>query len=113
MSGLIIDPTPPFIWPDARVLDGSGHYRHATPLQTLFERARGVGGIVSGIDEIGARWLTELVRERNLSCRLILTVWPACPSGVSVLHELLDLQRAVATRQSRNRPVNRTFTRSP
>jgi hypothetical protein len=100
MSGRTLDPTPPFVWPDPRVLAGSHEYQHATPIQPLLERARAVAGIVSGVDATGARWLAELIRTRSLGCRLIFNVWPACPTGRDVLHDLAELQTASRSQPS-------------
>jgi len=92
---LTLDPVPPFVWPDPRVFGGSHAYTSAVPYDSVISRARGLAGVVSGVDLQGARWLAALVRIRNLQSRLVIVLYPACPTRAEVLDALHAVQSIV------------------
>jgi len=58
-----------------------------------------VFGILHGLDADGASFLRFLVkRSPELRCRLILALYPACPTNSDSLHALLELQAEFAGR---------------
>jgi len=92
---LTLDPVPPFVWPDPRVFGGSHAYTSAVPYDSVISRARGLAGVVTGVDLRGARWLAELVSNRNLQSRLVIVLYPACPTRAEVLDALHAVQSIV------------------
>ena len=95
MPDLTLDPVPPFVWPDPRVFGGSHAYTSAVPYDSVISRARGLAGVVTGVDLRGARWLAELVSNRNLQSRLVIVLYPACPTRAEVLDALHAVQSIV------------------
>lgn len=71
-----LDPLPPFVFPDSRILAGSHEYRTAVPFEHLLDKAAGIVGVVSGLDRSGAAWLTQHLAERHVTCRLIVVSTP-------------------------------------
>jgi hypothetical protein len=86
--------TPPCVFPDPRILAGSHRYQATVPFSAAVERSAWVGGVVSGLDRHGADWLSRLVVDHALTCRLIVVLYPACPTNGDVLNTLLRLQPA-------------------
>ncbi len=87
------DQTPPFVWPDPRSL--SGHWSDRGPvLEPLAYAAEILYGIVAGVDAQGVQWLESLLESRKeLKCRMLLALYPACPTRRHELARLLELQR--------------------
>ncbi len=95
MPPLTLDPIPPFVWPDPRVLSGSHAYAGSVPFDSLLNRAKALAGVVSGVDLDGARWLAHVVSRGNLRCRLVTVLYAACPTQAEVLRALLELQSPI------------------
>ena len=100
MPHLTLDPVPPFAWPEPRVLSGSHTYESAVPCDSVLSRARSLAGVVSGVDLKGARWFEKLVRTSDLRSRVVIVVYPACPTRPEALNVLNDLQSAVPRESS-------------
>lgn len=89
-----ITPTPPFVWPDARVIDGSAAYAHESPLATALADATGLIGVLSDPTLAGVEWLARLLSDSaGLACRLLVSLYPTCSTAPSELERLLTLQR--------------------
>jgi len=92
-----LNPAPPFVWPDPRVLSGSHTYGAQGPLGPVAARARTLLGVVSDLDATGVAWLTaQLEHQPALRVRLVGIVYPACRTRPDVLQHLLDLQARMA-----------------
>lgn len=105
MPDLTLDPVPPFVWPDSRVLSGSHAYAGAVPYDSVLSRASGVAGVVSGINLEGARWFARLVAAKNLPSRVVIVLFPACPTNPEVLNALKDLNSAIPRQGSGQQPL--------
>ncbi len=102
-------PTLPFVWSHPIERTGPERGGQRVPFDPLAERFRGVGGIVSGIDGDGVRWLRASMTPANHNVRLILAVYPGCPTLARHLAELLDIQTNSGTRiRFRVLPVTRS-----
>src|SRR2546427_1579064 len=106
VPALTLDPVPPFVWPDPRVFGGSHAYTSAVPYDSVISWARGLAGVVSGVDLQGARWLAALVRIRNLQSRLVIVLYPACPTRA----EGLDAAFSPVDRSRTDWPCSRIGT---
>ena len=91
-------PTLPLVWSHPIERTGPERGGQRVPFDPLAERFRGVGGIVSGIDGDGVRWLRASLTPANHNVRLILAVYPGCPTLAPHLAELRDLQTKSGTR---------------
>jgi hypothetical protein len=87
-----LKPEAPFVWPDARVLDGTVDYEHQPPFEELVNNARLVYGTISALTEKGIdvinSWLNNKYR---LEVSLILYVYPACATQSADLERLLGM----------------------
>lgn len=88
-----LDPQSPFVWPDNRVLQGICQYAHPVAFQAVAANAKAVFGIVSNLDEHGVAWLTTVLSSvSDIKCRLVVAVYPACPTEHSDLEDLHQTQ---------------------
>lgn len=82
-----------YIWPDARHLIDNVSYPVLPVFRSAISGAKGLFGVVSGLHNAGIDFLEECVsNEDALALRLIVAVWPACPTIRSDLRRLLALQ---------------------
>ena len=89
---------PPLLFPEPRVLAGVANYNEIPYAGTL-SSAKCILGAVYGIDEDGASWLEkQLYDNPAIQCRIILMVYPACPTREDTLMKLLELQNTMANR---------------
>jgi hypothetical protein len=102
---LPLDPVPPFVFPDSRILAGSHAYPTYVPFEKLMQTAAGVVGVVSGLDRHGANWLIQFLADSHATCRLIAVLYPACPTDANVLNRLLHVQAAADDRDERGPAV--------
>lgn len=87
-----ICPTPPFVWPEPRVLAKELRYKHRPPIAGLVREARSIFGIVCSIDSDGIALLESwLGSNPELCLRLVVTVYPTCATTPAGLDELLRL----------------------
>lgn len=83
---------PPLVWPDSRELAGAGRFE-APVLELLAPAAGALSGLVTGVDLHGVQRLGQLLRQKpELQCRLLLGLYPACPTDRRELTALHDLQ---------------------
>lgn len=93
MNDKTLSPEIPFIWPEARVLEEVATYWPDDPFQNITERANGIFGVVSCIDESGVEYLNHLLRSSEiLVLRLIIAVYGACGTESNHLERLLEIQ---------------------
>ena len=84
--------TPPFIWPDARIHEGSGHYTPMPSAPNLFAEADLINGLIVGPARETVRWLTELLRNGGKRrIYLVLVVFPAGPTRKEHLNAIFAL----------------------
>lgn len=82
-----------YIWPDARHLLNGSLDLVLPVFRSAISGAKGLFGVVSGLHKAGIDFLEECVsNEHALALRLIVAVWPACPTTKSDLHRLVALQ---------------------
>ena len=75
-----IDPVPPYIWPEARVLQGLDEYSSPVAFERILKAGDCFFGILSGLDQSGVAWLESFCAvEKAIYCRLVVTVYLACP----------------------------------
>jgi len=93
VSNVIVDPIPPFIWPEPRIITGQASYAHPVPFYSLFECAESFFGIIYDLDHAGINLLGNILREKeNLKCTLIVVLYPACATNEKDLNQLLLLE---------------------
>lgn len=86
-------PSVPFVWPGSQAAGDIPSFR---PLVLLANRLL---GIVYGVNQAGVQWLKDTLRDAPaLKCRLILALYPACPTRESDLANLAELERLLADR---------------
>ncbi|MFZ4594504.1 MAG: DUF3293 domain-containing protein [Verrucomicrobiaceae bacterium] len=106
--------SPPFIWPDARVLTGVAAYHDSPPSKKCFATADLISGVLVGADDGTIEWLTELLM-RDLPCRicLVLVLPAAGPTREEHLRALHMLQASRTTNEKkldlRLLPINRSY----
>src|SRR4051812_31460645 len=94
-----------FLWPDTRFL--AGHSAPAPDFLSILKASEMVLGVVHGLTDQGVRRLAEGLRTDAVPAgnghppipkpkhvRLIVTLYPACPTSGDVLKLLLSLQQA-------------------
>lgn len=106
--------SPPFIWPDARVLTGVAAYHDSPPSKNCFASADLISGILVGVDDASITWLMELLK-RDLPCRicLVLALPAAGPTREEHLRALHMLQASQTSGEKkldlRLLPLNRSY----
>src|SRR5207247_6107205 len=83
----------PFLAPDYRRL--AGCLGPAPDLDTLLTESRLVSGVVHGITEAGVRRLEQILAQEpstGNNVRLIVNLYPTCPTTSRVLLSLFQLQ---------------------
>lgn len=97
--GYQISPTPRFVWPDPRIVEGLATYEHHTPLDAVLADASGLIGVLSDPTRDGVEWVTRILREsKDIKCRLFLSVFPACRTTQRDLELLVVLQQVLGVR---------------
>ena len=87
-----LSPQPPFLWPDARIIEGIATYEHHPPFDELIRASQSMFGMVSAITTDGVSILKAwLARDLNFKARLIITVYPTCATRQSDLVQLLEV----------------------
>jgi hypothetical protein len=96
---MTIDPIPPYIWPEARVLQGLDEYSSPVAFESILKSGDCFFGILSGLDQSGMDWLESFCAlEKAICCRLVVTVYPACPTSQIVLQSLFNLANSSSGR---------------
>ena len=96
-----LNPQPPFVWPEPRVLEGTDTYEYQPPFDELGLTASSAFGIVSAITVRGIQVIeTWLEKNLDLHISLIVTVYPACGTRQEDLSRLLDLVQGTSPRIS-------------
>src|SRR5437899_1446587 len=90
MNSLIA--SPPFLWPETRALAGGQQYAERPPFQTCVANADCLAGVVLDLENAGIDWLaTNFLDRPDITCSLIVAVYPACPTRDKHLSRLLKL----------------------
>jgi hypothetical protein len=96
-----LNPQPPFIWPEPRVLEGICTYAHQPPLNELALTSKALFGIVSALTVRGVELLQSwLDHHPDLQAKLIVVVYPTCATRKRDFHQLLDLVHQLPNRLS-------------
>ena len=96
-----LNPQPPFVWPEPRVLSEMCTYEHQPPFGEVVLNARFMFGIASALTTRGIDTLkTWMDTNKNLKVSLIVTVYPACTTKQRDLYRLLDLVESNSPRLS-------------
>lgn len=104
MPGL--QPEPPFLWPEPRVLVGHHTYLNRTAVEQLCASAEAMFGLVTALTESGIALLESTFDSNpSLRCRLVISVYPTCRTGEHDLERLREMVRAHDSRlDARVRP---------
>lgn len=87
-----LDPRPPYVWPEPRVLESTHAYEYEPPYDELARAARGICGITSAVTSLGIETLERWMRNNpELQVRLIVAVYPTCETGQEDLHQLRNM----------------------
>jgi len=99
MNNQLLNPLPPFVWTDPRVLKGELCYQDATPFESFVPNATSIFGIVHGIDHSGVEWLAQAFRRASeLRGRILLVVSAGCATVEEDLRQLIVLQSELSPR---------------
>jgi hypothetical protein len=91
----ILNPEPPFVWPDARILSKGSQYQLGHPMCGILGDAAGLVGILADPGASAVAWLSGLLSEREqVKATLIVALYPACRTTTDDLARLLELQRS-------------------
>ena len=108
-----LSPFPPFIWPDARVLQGHGVYSAAPPHLASIADGDLIGGLLVGVSEATIAWVQEWwKREGPRKMKLVVVAWPAGPTRAEHLVALHLLQKQSTSDKSltvRILPISRQY----
>lgn len=86
-----LSPESPYLWPETRVLNGSLSYASNPVFDSAVDKAKAVFGVLHSLTDVGLSWIdTKLNKNPNLKLRLLLAVYPACPTSSDVLRGLLE-----------------------
>lgn len=91
-------PSLPVVWPPPKDHRAAGQGGQRVPFDPLTDKFRGVGGIVSDIDDEGVTWLRDSLQRGDHTVRMILAVYPGCPTRTRQLLQLLDIQSELQPR---------------
>ncbi len=88
-----LNPSPPYFWPDLRVVMEQLEYAWPVPFQSCIEEAKSVAGLVSPIDHEGCEWLRTMIEaKRDRDWNIILAVYGGCHTRERDLLDLMNLQ---------------------
>lgn len=112
-----LNPQPPFVWPEPRVLADVCSYERRPPFSELAGTSRSVFGIVSAITAEGVEFLESLLRQSSdLKADLIVMVYPACATRRAISPNFFRLPKAhrinclsISTRLKISPTVQRTL----
>lgn len=96
-----ITPKSPYFWPETKVLGCGLEYAHKPPFLPLLEAADAVAGLVLDLNETGIDWLMQKLLSRpNITCSLLVGVYPACPTRKEHLLRLLEIKQKFSAKES-------------
>ncbi|MDR3567192.1 MAG: hypothetical protein P4L43_04115 [Syntrophobacteraceae bacterium] len=107
----LLNPEPPFAWPEPRELEGICGYQHQPPFGELALKSRSLFGIITALTSRGTDALPIwLEKNPDLLVSLVVIVYPACEAKHADLSRLIDLVEQASPRLSVNiRPLE-SFT---
>lgn len=92
MTPAEFSPEPPFLWPEPRVIEGEASYAPLVPFDALARASSSVTGVVTAPAENAIDYLADLFQSKSeFSARLIVSVYPTCPTRQPVLDRLREL----------------------
>jgi hypothetical protein len=96
-----ITPLAPYFWPDTKVLGCGLQYKDKPPFLPLLEAADAIAGLVLDLNETGIDWLIQKLLSRpNITCSLLVCVYPACPTRKEHLARLLEIKQSFSAKES-------------
>jgi hypothetical protein len=96
-----LNPLPPFVWPEPRVLVEMCTYENQPPFSELAEKAHFLFGILSALTIQGIDILkTWMESNKDLKVSLIVMVYPTCATKQEDLYRLLELTERISPRLS-------------
>lgn len=95
----LIEPEPPFLWPEPRVLVGHCCYPPPTPYVSVLRRTKELFGVTGDLEQSGVELLEDLLSDPETGIvRLIVAVYPACRTRAADLQRLLHVQEHFGSR---------------
>jgi hypothetical protein len=95
----LLKPQPPFVWPEPRARESLGIYEQTPPFGELGLAASVLFGTVASLTVRGVDVLESwLERQPDLKARLIVMVYPACPTRQANLSRLLQVAEHASDR---------------
>ncbi|MHB1419865.1 MAG: hypothetical protein ACYCX4_09840 [Bacillota bacterium] len=83
----------PKIWPGQNVTLGGAIFQPAHLKTDVLSSVSGLFGIAYAVNEDSVTWLEDMIAEHaSLQCRLIIQVYPACPTKLHHLKRLSQLE---------------------
>jgi hypothetical protein len=109
-----LNPEPPFVWPEPRVIEEISTYQSQPPFEELAVESQSLFGMVSVLTGRGVDVLkTWLDRDPSFKASLIVTVYPTCVTRHDDLSKLLQLVENTSGRLSVHiRPLERIADRA-
>lgn len=93
------NPTPPYIWPEPRILARVKHYQHKPPFHSIFDNATSFCGVTCDLDDKSINWLTKLMNDQEMiEGKIVLILYPACATKQEDLNKLLQFSNALGGR---------------
>lgn len=101
MGENILNPVPPFVWPEPRIITEQLSYGHHVPFYPLLDEAEIIFGIVYDLQKDGIDWLNNILQDKkNLKCKLIVVLYPACLTTKLNLKHIQNLDNTFVERLS-------------
>jgi hypothetical protein len=92
MSQIPLNPSAPFVWPDARAVQGMATYTSQPPFGELALQAKSAFGIVTGLTVTGVKVIESWLQSSpDLRLRILIAVYPTCATRRADLTRLREL----------------------
>jgi hypothetical protein len=90
---IILEPTPPYFWPDLRTVMAEIEYSTPVPFQPSISDAQSVAGLISPVNHVGCEWLrTTIEGNSERQWNIVLAVYGGCHTSSRDLSDLNELQ---------------------
>jgi hypothetical protein len=88
----VLNPQPPFLWPEPQVIEGQATYEQSPPIGLLAQSSKVMFGIVSAPTDSGITILESWMKNNpDLQVCLNLMVYPTCQTSEEHLARLLEM----------------------